>query len=212
MRYLRRIRTLSAMMHRIVQLLGGVFVLGATLVGSTAMAAPRICPAGPRHLIAADGPVKAYRVPVDARAPRDTGVVYACMPRRRRVSLGYYDVPYYGVTHVRAAAPYVAAVRSVESSQRQSYTMVVRNVRTAAIARVELAGAAKALELTGRGTAIVLGQQAGGSALELRYRTNRGRTNVLAVGAIEPASLAVSRDGRYVYWKQDGVAAVANVP
>ena len=73
-----------------------------------------------------------------------------------------------------------------------------------------------AIEVTRRGGLLVLlaGTRMGlpVDPPQLLYRARLGQQIVLDAGAIDPASIAISRNGTRAYWLKDGLPATATLP
>ncbi|HWK28712.1 MAG TPA: hypothetical protein VNS09_19265 [Solirubrobacter sp.] len=194
----------------------------ATTCTTAAHAAKRTrpCPAKGGQVIAADVDGRVYRVRNGTLHLAD---YYACMTRGRGHRLLGYEPreqsPYYRT--FRLASPYVAYVEHTYSTAGSYVTPTIRNIRTGAKVKVDVADNVYGLEVTRRGGLLILwgGQNprdplvAPKAPPQLLYRSRLGQRLVLDTGdGIDRSSLAVSRDGTRAYWLKDGVPATAALP
>jgi hypothetical protein len=196
-------------MHRTLT----TFVVASLLAG---LATPSANGRAQRHCersgvveLAADARGRVYQRKGDA-VP-----AYACLRSRDRPVR--FEIDAGEVYAPRVTSPFAAAVNFVASSAASTNELQVIDMRNGKVVTKYFDSALTELELTNHGVAVfianrVLGDD--GNVLEPPkvQRMDRGGAVIdLDAGNIDTASLALSGDGRLVYWIKDGVAHSARL-
>jgi ABC-type amino acid transport substrate-binding protein len=188
---------LSTMSRRLIAGLAAAALLaGAAATTAGGGSKPR-CPAG--RVADAD---RGGRV-VGARGK----TYWVCLAGRRPVPMEV-DSPRNRVSRTDLVSPYVGYGLSVQTTAGSGDEVALVNVPKDDARDASVDGDLAALVVSRRGVLVFLGTGADGRPPQLS-RLGFDGVSELDRGAIEPGSLAVSRDGRTAYWTRDGVVRSA---
>jgi hypothetical protein len=196
-------------MHRTLTTLVLASLLAGLATPSASGRAQRHCARSGVLELAADARGLIYQRKHDAIPP------YACLrsrdrPVRFEIDSGEVYLP-------RVTSPFAAAVNFLASSFASTNELQVIDMRNGKVVTKYFDSALTGLELTNHGVAVfianrVLGDE--GNVVEppkVQWMDRGGTVTDLDAGNIDTASLALSADGRLVYWIKDGVAHSARL-
>ena len=182
-----------------------VVLLSGSAVGSAARE-PRRCATKNTRDVAADTRGRIYEV--GRKHPRSW---YACLRSRDRpIFIGSTDSgTSLGVP--RVASPYaVASVLPLDPGGPLETLMLI-DMRRTEPREVLVSGGVEQLVLSKHGVAVFVNASTDGRTEVVRRTNGRGEPSLLDTGNIAGGSLALSADGRRVYWVKDGVAQSATL-
>ncbi len=201
-------RSAAALIIAIVALLLGA---GALLLGGSAAhagaSAARTCKSTGVRDVAADVRGRLYA------DRRDNW--YACLRSRNRpVQIAEETVDVYSPL---VTSPFAALVTQSITRYRSTDSLNVADMRNGRVATRDVDSGIADLVLTRRGVAAFIlapSEDIDGNPIgtpRVQKLEREGKLTELDVGNIDLQSLAVSRDGRHLYWTRDGVARTATL-
>jgi hypothetical protein len=194
-----------------VRLAWPLLALAALLLsGSAAGAArhhPRHCARSGARDVAADARGRIYVV-----GRGDLQPWYACLRSRDRPELIDEDSPPNTTLSLpRVTSPYAAAVVDTLDSAPYVSTLHMIDMRTGSERTTLVSGGVADLVLTRFGVAAFMQGVTENEPAHVRRMDRRGVVVDIDSGNIAAGSLAVSPDGRHLYWTKDGVAYGASL-